>query len=90
MNKQELVKRIARDAEVTQRQAAVMIDSMVNIIMDTVADGEKVLIQGFGCFESRTRAARNSRNPATGDIMVIPEAVVPVFKAGQEFKDKLD
>lgn len=90
MNKQELVKRVAHDAEVTQRQASVMIDSMINIIMDEVAKGEKIQLLGFGTFESKHRAPRIGRNPTTGEAVEIPETVVPFFRPGQEFKDMVD
>lgn len=90
MNKQELVKKIALDAEVTQRQASLMVDSMINIVMDAVAKGEKVQLLGFGTFESKKRAPRVGRNPGTGEAVEIPETVVPYFKPGQEFKDKVD
>jgi len=90
MNKQDLVKKIARDAEVTQRQASVMVDSMINIVMEAVAKGEKVQLLGFGTFEAKHRAARVGRNPATGEAVEIPETVVPVFKPGQEFKEMVD
>ena len=90
MNKQELVKKIAFDAEVTQRQASVMMDSLINAVMDAVARGERVQLSGFGTFEARERAARTGRNPATGEVIEIPAATVPVFKAGVEFKEKVD
>jgi len=90
MNKQDLVKKIARDAEVTQRQASVMVDSMINIVMEAVAKGEKVQLLGFGTFEAKHRAARVGRNPATGEAVEIPETVVPMFKPGQEFKEMVD
>lgn len=90
MNKQELIKKIAENAEVTQRQASVMLDSTLDIIMAAVAAGDRVQLVGFGTFESRTRAARTGRNPATGAPMEIPEATVPVFKAGCDFKDAVD
>ena len=90
MNKQELVKKIAHDAEVTQRQASVMVDSMINIVMNAVAKGEKVQLLGFGTFESKQRAPRTGRNPTTGETVEIPATVIPCFKPGQEFKDMVD
>ena len=90
MNKQDLVKRIAHDAEVTQRQASVMVESMINIVMEAVAKGENVQLLGFGTFEARHRAARVGRNPTTGEAVEIPETVVPMFKPGQEFKEMVD
>lgn len=87
MNKQELVKKIAADAEVTRRQATCILESMLNTIMETVASGEKLHLQGFGTFEPRQRAARTGRVPGTQELVDIPAATVPVFKAGVEFKE---
>ena len=58
MNKQELVKKIAHDAEVTQRQATVMLESTINAIIDTVSAGEKIQLQGFGTFEPHKKLNR--------------------------------
>ena len=90
MNKQELVKQIARDAEVTQRQAALMVDSAINVIMDAVAAGDKVQLLGFGTFESKYREARTGHAPVTNEPLDIPAATVPVFKAGVEFKEAVN
>ncbi len=87
MNKQELIKKIAADSEVTQRQAACMLESMLNAIMETVAAGGRIQLQGFGAFESRERAARTGRIPATQEEIAIPATMVPVFKPGIEFKE---
>lgn len=87
MNKQELVKKIAFDAEVTQRQASVMIDSLINTVMQAVAQGDKVQLVGFGTFESRQRAAKTGHHPITGETLEIPATTVPVFKPGVEFKE---
>lgn len=90
MNKQELIKKIASDAEVTQRQAACMLESTLNAIIETVAAGEKLQLLGFGTFEPKQRAARTGRNPSTREIIEIPAATVPVFKPGVEFKEAVD
>ena len=90
MNKQELIKKIASDAEVTQRQASCMLESMLNTIMETVASGERLQLLGFGTFEPRHRAARTGRNPSTHEVMELPAATVPVFKPGVEFKEAVD
>lgn len=90
MNKLDLVKLVAADAEVSQAEAALIIDSTLNIIMERVAKGERIQLLGFGTFESRHRSARTGRNPATGETIDIPECTVPAFKAGSEFKYLVD
>lgn len=87
MNKQELVKKIAADAGVTQKQAAAALDSALNSIVTAVAAGEKVQLMGFGTFEGKKRNARTGRNPQTNKAIEIPASTIPSFKAGKEFKD---
>lgn len=87
MNKQDLVKRIAADAEITQRQAGLAVESFLRIVMEAVAEGEKVQLMGFGTFEPRARQARTGRNPTTNEPVEIPPATVPMFRAGREFKE---
>ena len=53
-------------------------------------NGEKVQLIGFGTFETRERAAREGRNPRTKETITIPASTVPVFKAGKEFKDRVN
>ena len=90
MNKQELIRKIAADAGLTQKQAAAALESTVKAIEDTVADGGKVSLIGFGTFEAKERKARTSRNPRTGEAVEVPASTAPAFKAGKEFKDKVN
>lgn len=90
MNKQDLVRIIARDAELSQRDASLLLDSTLEAIMSAVAAGEKVQLLGFGTFEAKERSARNGRNPQTGEMMEIPAATVPVFHPGVLFKERVD
>ena len=87
MTKQELIKKIADDAEVTQKQAAAMLDSFMSAVTDAVAAGDKIQLTGFGTFECKTRNARTGFNPITKAPVEIPETKVPSFKAGKAFKD---
>lgn len=89
MNKLQLVKRIAFDAELTQAQANAAVDALMSIIMESVVAGEKVQLTGFGTFERKERKARTGRNPTTGETVPIPEGVVPFFRPGTEFREKL-
>ena len=91
MNKVELVKAIGEKAEgITKKDIEAILSTFVDVVEDTVATGEKVTLVGFGTFESRARAARVGRNPRTKEEINIPASVVPVFKAGKEFKEKVN
>ena len=86
MNRAELVDKVAEKAGVTKKQADVIVGATVEAIMESVARGEKVVLVGFGSFESRERKEREGRNPKTGETMTIPATVVPAFSAGKQFK----
>lgn len=87
MNKEELVKEIAKKAKVSQKDATEVLGAILDTIEKTVAKGKKVTLVGFGTFEPRKRAARNGRNPQTGKEIKIPAKTVPVFSAGKKFKE---
>jgi DNA-binding protein HU-beta len=89
MNKGELVDQIAEKANVTKKQADLVLTALLDSIMESVSSDDKVTLVGFGTFEARKRQAREGRNPQTGKKMTIPETVVPVFSAGKLFKDKV-
>ena len=86
MNKAELVYAIAVKASVSKKDAEAILTAMLDVIQEAVADGQKVSVVGFGAFEPRKRAAREGRNPKTGEKIAIPETTVPVFSAGKAFK----
>ena len=90
MNKQDFVKLLAQEAELTTRQAALAVDSMVEIIMDQVAAGEKIQFSGFGTFERKERKARTGRNPRTNEPVPIPATTAPVFTPGSVFKERVE
>ena len=87
MNKQELVTTISKLTGISQKTVNAIVTVTLEEITETVAEGEKVVLVGFGSFERRNRSAREGRNPKTGEVMEIPARLVPVFTAGKLFKD---
>lgn len=87
MTKIELVKKMAESAGITQKQAAAALDAALEGIVAAVSADDKVQFTGFGTFEAKTRAARQAKNPRTGEVVEVPECKVPSFKAGKGFKD---
>ena len=87
MNKAELVTKMAEKSGLTKKDAEVVLKAFTESIVEALEDGDKVQLIGFGTFETRERAARIGRNPRTKEEIEIPASVVPVFKAGKEFKD---
>ena len=90
MNKVELTKSVATRTGVTQKDAAVYVDAVIESIKDGMIKDGKVQIVGFGTFEVKERAEREGRNPATNQPMLIPATKVLKFKAGKALKDAVN
>lgn len=89
MNKSELVAAIAEHAELTKTQAAAVVDAFTSTITKALKKGDTVTLVGFGTFSVRKRAAREARNPRTGETIKLKASKAPVFKAGKAFKDAM-
>ena len=87
MNKTELIAAMAEKAEISKKDAEKALVAFTNIVADTLVDGDKVQLVGFGTFEVAERAARTGRNPQTGESIEIGASKSPKFKAGKAFKD---
>lgn len=87
MNKTELVNSVAKQADLTKKEAGLAVDAVFETIQTSLAKGEKTQLVGFGTFEVRERAERKGRNPQTGEEIKIPAGKVPAFKAGKILKD---
>ena len=86
-NKQDLIAKVAETAELSKKQAALVVNTVFETISESLSNGEKVQIIGFGSLDVRERAERKGRNPQTGAELVIPASKVPGFKAGKALKE---
>ena len=86
MNKTDLVKAVA-DAGLTKKDAEKAVAAVFGAIEGALAKGDKVQLIGFGTFEVRERAAKEGRNPKTGEKITIAASKVPAFKAGAALKE---
>ena len=86
-NKQDLIAKVAESADLTKKDAEKAVNAVFASVSEFLAKGEKVQLIGFGTFETRERAAREGRNPQTGDSIKIAATTVPAFKAGKALKD---
>lgn len=86
-NRANLIERVANETGFTKKDVALTVDALFDAIQSELAAGEKVQLIGFGTFEVRTRAARQGRNPQTGETIKIEESKIPAFKAGKALKD---
>ena len=87
MNKSDLVDAVASSADLTKASAGRAVDAVLESIGDELGRGGAVSLVGFGTFNVRHRAAREGRNPSTGEAMHIAASNVPGFKAGKALKD---
>ncbi len=87
MTKGALVAAIADKTGSSKKDAEAMIDAFVDIVTTQLQKGGKVTITGFGAFKTSSRAAREGRNPKTGQTITIPATTVPKFTAGKALKD---
>ena len=90
MNKTELVAAIAENAEISKKDAEKAVKAFVEVITEELKKGEKIQLVGFGTFEVTSRAAREGRNPQTGNTMKIAACKAPKFKAGKALKDAVN
>ncbi|MBA4802104.1 MULTISPECIES: HU family DNA-binding protein [Euryhalocaulis] len=87
MNKSELVKAVADQADLTQADAGRAVDAFVDTVTGALKKREQVAIAGFGTFVAKDRKAREGRNPRTGETVKIPAKTSGAFKAGSTLKD---
>ena len=86
MNKTELINAIAAEG-LSKKDAEKALNAMTGAIGDALAKGEAVQLMGFGTFSVKERAAREGRNPRTGETVKIAASKVPAFKASKTLKD---
>jgi len=89
MTKADIIAKLAETAGTTKAQAAQSFDGLLKIIEDALKKEGKITLTGFGTFEVAKRAARDGRNPRTGDKIKIPASKVIKFKPGKLLKDTI-
>ena len=90
MNKAELIEHVARNAKLSKTEAGRVLDAVTDGITRALKKGDNVLIVGFGGFSVTQRAAREGRNPRTGEAVQIPAAKVVKFTPGKGLKEALN
>ena len=90
MNKTELIEAIAEKAGVSKATAQSVLDATTDTIRNSLKQGDNVALVGFGTFSVGARAAREGRNPKTGETIKIKASKNPAFKAGKALKDAVN
>jgi DNA-binding protein HU-beta len=89
MTKAEIVEKMSKDADIPKLTARKALDSFIEGVKKSLKKGKKVSLVGFGTFSVSRRAARNGRNPRTGEAMKIKASKTPKFKATKAFRGSI-
>ena len=87
MDRGEVARRVAGRTGLGQLASLAAVDVVFEVVGEALAQGGDVTIVGFGRFTRRRRMARSGRNPRTGEVLEIPEATVPAFKASRKLRN---
>ncbi len=90
MNKADFISAVAAQAELSKADAGRALDAVIEVVKKALKKGDSVSLVGFGTFQVRKRAARQGRNPRTGQAIKIKASKVPSFKAGKALKDAVN
>ncbi len=90
MNKTEFIAAVAEKAEISKKDSEKALKAFVDVVAEQLKAGDKVQLVGLGTFEVSERAAREGRNPQTGETMTIAACKAPKFKAGKALKDAIN
>lgn len=90
MTKAELVEKVAASTQLTKKHAEMIVNTVFDSIVQSLKDGEKIELRGFGSFRIRQRGPRTGRNPKTGAKVEVPSKRIPYFKPGKELKELLN
>lgn len=89
MNKADIISKVHETLDITKADAERAVDAVFDSIAAAMKDGNQVSIAGFGIFEGKMRAAREARNPRTGESVHVPAMRVPKFRPAKALKDSV-
>ncbi len=90
MTKAELIEKVLSAASLNRKEAEAAVETIFGSIIQSLRDGEKIELRGFGSVRLRSRGARVGRNPKTGEKVHVPAKRIPYFKPGKELKELIN
>lgn len=90
MKKADLIQAVAEKTGKSKKETSIFVDAVFESIKDALAAGDKVTLTGFGVFEVRDRAAKQCKNPRTGEMQHVDACKAPAFKAGKNLKEAVN
>lgn len=90
MTKADIVEEIAAKTNLNKKESFVVVDLIIDNIKNTLSEGKKIEIRGFGSFKVKQRGERMARNPRTGEAVHVPAKLVPYFKPSKLLKERIN
>ena len=90
MTKADLIDEVAKNSDLSKKDAEVIVQAVLDSIVESLKNGGKVELRGFGSFRLRERTSRQGRNPKTGEKVFVPAKKVPYFKPGKDLKELIN
>lgn len=89
VTKADIVDKIANETGLTKLETKAVVDGFLLSIIESLAEGKRIELRGFGVFSVKSRKPRMARNPRTGDPVPLEERFIPTFKVSSEFQEKV-
>lgn len=90
MNKSELTQQIAESMHLSVREAASIVNTIIDTMTETLAKGESIEIRGFGSFVVKSYDTYTGRNPKTGEQITVQPKKLPFFKVGKDLREQVN
>ena len=90
LTKADIIETVYSELELSKNQSTELIEQLLEIIKQTLASGDDVMISGFGKFQVQDKRKRKGRNPATGESMMLDSRRVVTFKCSRKLRDKIN
>ena len=90
MNKKELIDIVSQKKDLTKKDAEALVDTVFDTMIESILEGDKVLISGFGTFKVNSRKERKGVNSKTKEMMIIPASKTVSFKPSNRLKDAMN
>ena len=90
MNKSELIDKLAAKMDLPTKEAATIVNTLIETMSDVLAQGRNIQIRGFGSFSVKDYGAYEGRNPNTGDKVMVEAKRLPVFKVGKDLCERVN
>ena len=87
LTKADLIEEVLRITELPRKESETIVETIFDSIIESLQNGDKIEIRGFGSFRTRQRRGRVGRNPKTGEKVEVPPKKIPFFKPSKELKD---